>query len=810
MQGYNVNEAQELINLKLDELYKHVVAQTDDPKIIQRKALEDIDAILMRTVAPNAIRMERLFPGEISLDAFLSAMKLNIFAEGLNELQRRHEFQSEKSKPSKEKHRHLREDYESEISAEPYLFELKGEELVDNKGTTYKITKRLEGRGQKGLGNFYSDGHVHCLIKEDDAYTCILEATAYFVREAKLLPPALEKATNFATVGVVKRDPLEPMIVSVQPSVMPRNPEGKVKPWDVLVYKAKRAPKTPVSWESWYSGKVDRGIAELNSSAQWDLAAGIFTSEVAGDESMHLGQFMSEDDGKGNILAITRIDLGARERHAVSRDVTKEANPYTTSAQYQSIGQFGKDYCGALMKNPQINQKVTLLWARLGTMGDTALKNTILKSSQAAFIKQFSGLPEEKKREALDGVLAAINDPAKLKVNFDPIIAHGSTIDEQILSVAQQIATLDSERAVTMKNHAVAKFHQEIELFNQEFKKYMPEGDNRFELLANLKEQMLQGKENGEDLQKLISSFEKDILQLTEEVSEKPDNEASYRKIKLLAQANLELLEILHLNEMYHPTGVNLNQLDNAIKKYQTFSDCADYCLRSSATTHKKMQVNQLMKEAHKGTLAAYLQKNPAVAESLSTHTSTVSSLQNMVKTTKTQGEYLARKLFKRYGVDLAYLKLTPLQRLLLEQAENGKYKDLKNTFAKSGIHDVLAKDTYGRTALHHLMANINPDNQDAMDALAAILQKSLGGTHNTNLDIADIEGKTPLHVLLENPHAQKVIGEINARKISYGYMYGANQMQHFFKDPSKYTEGELEKVVVYGEKAKQSVRKIK
>ncbi|MBN9286551.1 MAG: hypothetical protein BGO43_06285 [Gammaproteobacteria bacterium 39-13] len=113
---------------------------------------------------------------------------------------------------------------------------------------------------------------------------------------------------------------------------------------------------------------------------------------------------------------------------------------------------------------------------------------------------------------------------------------------------------------------------------------------------------------------------------------------------------------------------MNLKQLDNAIKKYQTFFDCVDYCLRPSATTHKRIQVNQLMKEAHKGTLAAYLQKNPAVAESLSTHTSTVGSLQNMVKTKKTQGEYLARKLFKRYGVNLAHLKLTPLQRLLLEK----------------------------------------------------------------------------------------------------------------------------------------------
>jgi len=38
-------------------------------------------------------------------------------------------------------------------------------------------------------------------------------------------------------------------------------------------------------------------------------------------------------------------------------------------------------------------------------------------------------------------------------------------------------------------------------------------------------------------------------------------------------------------------------------------------------------------------------------------------------------------------------------------------------------------------------MTNINPNHQDAIDVLATILQKSLGGTYNTNLDIADKEG---------------------------------------------------------------------
>jgi len=797
MQGYDPKVAQRLISERLGQFREDILEQRGDVTEIQAKALSDIDHILGLVISPSQL----LFPSNHSFNTFLTETKLSIFAEGLNSLQQKYNFQLAKPQKSKPLHRHEHEDFiqiELETSAEPHVFKLQDEQLIDNEGNVFQITKRLEGRGQEGMANFYSDGKKEHLIKEDDAATCVLEGTAYMVRDAKLLPSALENAANFATVGVITTGAPKPMVLSVQPRVMPSQKGGRVMPWDVIVYGAKREPKTLISWESWYAGKVSRGIAELNSSAQWQLAAGIFTSQVVGDESLHIGQFMADVDEENNIVGIKRIDFGARERYAVSRDVSREANPYTTSKQYQSIGQFGKDYCGAMLSNPQLGQKVTLLWARLDAMGDIALRKTIYENSKAAFLKQFAVLPDEQKQAALDGILKAINNPSKASIGvFDPITADGDTLDAQIASVADKIALLDGERAITMKYHAVAKFKSDIKAFNEEFAKYMP-GDERLESLTVLKEKMVAGITDDKHAFELLASFDREIVKLIEEVREEPSEEA-YHKIRLLSQANVELLEMVHLNEMHIPTGMNLKAIDADVRKYQTFIDCASYCLRSTVSLHKKTQVSNIMREANKGTLNDYLMKHPGIVASLSTHSSTVGALQHAIKTTKTEGEYLARKLFKRYGIDLAYLKLTPVQRLMLAQAEARNFRELRGIIDSATIHDAIAKDPLGRTTLHYLMENANADDLDSIDAIAIILQKSLGATYNTNLDIADRQGKTPLHVLLENPDAARIIGEINKRKISYGYMYGVNEMQHFFKDPSKYTKGELDQVVSLG-----------
>lgn len=801
MQGSNATETQQLVNEKLNELYRDVIQQRANPREIQQKILDDINYILERAQAPKQLTISNLLlPGQITLQAFLEQMELNIFAEGLKQLQAKHQFQLVLPQKSKEKRRHGREDFVGAIGVEPYAFKQEGDTLISKTGAIFKITKKLEGRGQSGMANFYSDGNNQFLIKEDDAGTCIMEATAYFVRDAKLLPPALENSTNFATVGVMMTESSETKVLSVQPRVMPSDQAGKVMPWDVMVYGAKREPQTLMSWEGWYPGKVFRGIAELDSIPQWQLAAGIFTSQVAGDESLHIGQFMADVDAENNIVGITRIDLGARERYAVSRDVTWDASPYVTSQQYQSVGQYAKDYCGAMLKNPQLNQKVTLLWARLDAQGDTALRKSISASSKAAFLKQFSGLPEEKKREALIAVLKTINNPSKIGGStFTPIEPTGDTLDEKIESVATAIGILDAERAVRMKNNAVKKFKDDIQAFNEEYTKYMPESDERFKDITALKEQMLLGKVDKEKLQELLSSLDNDIKELVKRTSSKPDDMVSYHKIHLMSQASVELLEMLQLNEMNQPTGINLKDLNDSIKKYQSFVDCAEYCLRDTATTHKRLQVNTLMKEAEKGTLKDYLLNNPGVAEALSTHTSTVGSLQNRVKKTKTQGEYLARKLFKRYGLDLTYLTLTPTQRLILEQAEKQQFRDLKNTVESTAIENILAPDSEGRTSLHYLMENLKADDKDAMDALVFILQKSLGATYNSNLDIPDREGKTPLHILLENRDAERIIKGINSRKIknpnvsswlAYPYM-----VEDFFKDTTQYTKGERELV---------------
>ncbi|HRE31132.1 MAG TPA: hypothetical protein PLD88_04075, partial [Candidatus Berkiella sp.] len=124
----------------------------------------------------------------------------------------------------------------------------------------------LQGRGQDGLANFYKgpDGKER-LIKEDDVATCLMEGTAYYIRDMGFLPGTLGSSVNFATVGTLNKEGAsKPSVVSIQDKVV--GSEGsKARPWDELVYGIKRNPKTLLSFEAWYPQAITENITFLNT-----------------------------------------------------------------------------------------------------------------------------------------------------------------------------------------------------------------------------------------------------------------------------------------------------------------------------------------------------------------------------------------------------------------------------------------------------------------------------------------------------------------------------------------------------------------
>lgn len=319
----------------------------------------------------------------------------------------------------------------------------------------YEFKASLEGRGQKGEAGFYTDpDNCEVLLKVDDVATCLLEGTAYFARSAGLLPKHLKNSVNFASLAVIEDVPNK--IASIQPRVIPTS-GGTIKPWDLVVYDKKREPRTLWSTESWNKEKIIDSISKLTPDAQWQLAAGIVYSQIVGDESLHLGQFMCEQQQDGSVTGITRIDLGARERFAVRRNSDKDISPFKTSRAYESSGQFGKDYVGYLLANPELKRKVALLWVNMDKkFPNDYLHETVFENSTNALIVQISALPtDEAKIDALTKLLNVINKNSYKPIEFPEKF---SDLNSKIKSVAKQVAMLDADRVMLMRETARVEF----------------------------------------------------------------------------------------------------------------------------------------------------------------------------------------------------------------------------------------------------------------------------------------------------------------------------------------------------------------
>lgn len=270
----------------------------------------------------------------------------------------------------------------------------------DDSGNQYRFIKPLSGRGQPGKAGFYEDSKGQdskgqlFLIKEDDLATCIQEGSAQFV--IPFLPEEHKHAINLARIDQFSeiKKPENKSIVTIQPAIK----DGV--PWDRVILGVKRDPSTWRSIESQNEEKILAHIASLPNSAKADLAAAIFASALAGDESLHIGQFMAILDEENNVIGLVRVDLGARERHGILR-LYKNDFKHETSKAYASSGQFGKKYMNYLLKDPDVRIKYLQLW-----MQSLGVDQEPGKESVDAFRAALSKIPEEKKHETIQKVYA--------------------------------------------------------------------------------------------------------------------------------------------------------------------------------------------------------------------------------------------------------------------------------------------------------------------------------------------------------------------------------------------------------------------
>lgn len=272
-------------------------------------------------------------------------------------------------------------------------------QLID--GEYYALTKRLEGRGQEAAAGFYirlADKKSY-LIKQDDPYVCVLESTADWTE--KLLPTHFtRKVINFAHCGVLTSNSYDKTshVVSIQPAI-------DAKPWDIIILGKKRRPKIPVSEECLYQDKIKKHLSELSDDAKTDVACALFLRTAAGDESLHIGQYLAFTDEKTkNVTGLIGIDLGARERFALARKASDDFK-HQTSQFYLKSGQYCKDYIYYLLQDNDVNNKdiymrYYYLWGRL-THGD--VMDAVLNSLQS-FRKQMDRIPEDQKADILKNI----------------------------------------------------------------------------------------------------------------------------------------------------------------------------------------------------------------------------------------------------------------------------------------------------------------------------------------------------------------------------------------------------------------------
>jgi hypothetical protein len=229
-------------------------------------------------------------------------------------------------------------------------------------GSKYTFVSSLQGRGQTGSAGFYAKNDNQSeqyLIKEDEPGICLAESlvVTYLPEEAAYSPLIRAEIAQLGNNALS----IQPMFAL---SDEEKKRELKVQAFDVLVLGRKRDPKTIISDDFKNRHKVQSSVEKMSPPVKKQLAAAIYMSQLNGDESLHVGQFMVKTDQQNNITQISRIDLGAMGRYAQAR---VDFDPLHTSNLYQKHGQFRKDYVSFLLQNDEVKQHVLTYWKNTNT-----------------------------------------------------------------------------------------------------------------------------------------------------------------------------------------------------------------------------------------------------------------------------------------------------------------------------------------------------------------------------------------------------------------------------------------------------------
>ncbi len=667
---------------------------------------------------------------------------------------------------------------------EPTQLKQVGEDLVDENEYQYQLTRKLEGRGQPGLACFYrgQDGQER-LIKEDDVGTCLMEGTAYYIKDLHLLPGELADSVNFAKVGtLLKKGETKPSIVSMQDRVVSTTSDGSIRSWDELVFGAKREPKTVISSEQWNEGAIKENILLLNTQPKWQLAAGIMSSAIVGDESLHVGQFMALLDEQSHVVGIKRIDLGARERYAVARSAANQHDPYNVSTQYRSTGQFGKNYISYLLAEPSLRKMYTMLWMNLSSIDN--LQESMVNASKQAFMAQFNVIPSEMREKALASVLETINKSAKPSFS-----AKGNTLEERAESIASHLAMLDAIRVMNMISAGKREYAEYQKQITQRITASLPFDQQQFGLDAlRLQEKLVLTRNSSpDDLKAVLDKINK-LNEWVETLILQADSADLkwIEKIRLLTDLGADLVQAATLNLQYNPDMVlELNApMNQHLNKLQTLNELATYC-KDSVAQDKKDKVIMMMKHAitSEEHLFKYIQ-NPELIDQMKAHQTYVGATSSLIAGTHARGELLMIRLFKRYHLNDKLLMMSKAQHQLIEDIQAKNFAKVAKDIQSLTIYDVLQPIQNGKTALHCLM-EVGGGDSDSLNAIADIIRKSVGQgfVAKSDLDIPDAKGLTPFDYLMQNPNASAIIKHIDDLQIKESYSPWAKYLtfENFF-----------------------------
>ncbi|MCS5712213.1 ankyrin repeat domain-containing protein [Candidatus Berkiella aquae] len=771
---YGAKDLQPQIQEAFTEFFNNAITERKVTTAAVKKLLLDLESMARTVENPSQLtfNVKCIINGKkvYSIQTLLQSLKLNALEQALSELAGKYGISFAKQ-PLINK------------SQLPTRFTQVGKVLFDeDSGEQYNETLALQGRGQAGLANFYMgpDGKER-LIKEDDVATCLMEGTAYYIRDMGILPGNLGSSVNFATVGtLIKEGSQSPSVVSIQDRVI--GSEGsKARPWDELVYGIKRNPKTLLSFEGWYPQAIIDNISFLNTQPKWQLAAGIMGSAIAGDESLHVGQFMAIVDKNGHIEGIKRIDLGARERFAVARVNSKTTmpDPYHASKYYQASGQYGKDYVSYLLAEPTLNKMYTMLWMNLSLTPN--LEKQIIQGSKEAFIQQFNAIPEQLREQALKEVLATINKSAKV-----PVVLQSSTLEKQAEELAELIADMDARRVTSMVGAGKKAYLNYVETMNSHISAHFSSDMRDFcHNLLELQQKLITSKDfDSEMMHVALSQIEKlnvIVKELVKEVNQAPNDTTLFNQIQLLTELGSDLVHATTLNLQYRPDFalVSNGPLNHYLDKLQTVNDAAIYCLQTRSKD-KVPHVAKIMAMAlhdDDEVLKSHIQ-NPHLIDTLKTHG------ESLTLKTHTKGELLLLNIFKRYHLNDKLVSMTRQQRDLIADIQVGNFEKVANDFGKKLLrfYDAVSFDEQGKTALHYLM-ELGGADAHSKKAICAILKSSLGTAKllDANLNIPDADGLTPLDYLMANPHAPAIVKAIADAYIER-YPYGGQfKVEDFF-----------------------------